>query len=455
MKSVFDILDSLPDHINVADIWVANLSSENHDIRKQAILSLSALYPKLVLVPFLSHPGPVIPIPLTPYFKDDVREIYPMITAHLAKIHEDEVKVDLFFDSLLHFPACSEPVSLLIHSFGFPALADKFDALKEEINENRYRNQVMVALTYSCDLRCNYCFSETAKHDFPEEISLENFEKVLSWCRKNAVDIISLTGGEPTMHTKFDQILDRLDRGNFECYFATNNLFNKSVLESILNSKINLITIHINDEDFYTDSGLQKFRTNLKSLSKNNVPLCFRYNISDQDQAKWPFIFDLAKRYNIRQINVALPFPDSKKQNFHIQSPEIPGFKKTLLDFLLICNHNGIKGYLSKPIPVCMFSLEEIRQLIMMETLVSVCTVYRNRYTYNLVVNPDLSVIPCMSLDVPANSKIVDFPDFDAITEVYRSPINEFAVRPFYNECQTCELFYEFLCQGGCLSYKV
>ncbi|NPA90847.1 MAG: radical SAM protein [Chloroflexi bacterium] len=66
---------------------------------------------------------------------------------------------------------------------------------------------VALELTYSCNLYCRHCYamsSSAHKYMMPLEKVLEVFEKISAW----GVRVIELTGGEPTIHPKFPEILE-------------------------------------------------------------------------------------------------------------------------------------------------------------------------------------------------------------------------------------------------------
>ncbi len=66
---------------------------------------------------------------------------------------------------------------------------------------------VAIELTYSCNLYCRHCYamsSSAHKYMMPLDKVLEVFEKIDSW----GVRVIELTGGEPTIHPNFPEILE-------------------------------------------------------------------------------------------------------------------------------------------------------------------------------------------------------------------------------------------------------
>lgn len=64
-------------------------------------------------------------------------------------------------------------------------------------------------ITYRCNYRCRYCFSHTTHGSVQRhEIDLSNFKESLSQFCVGKGDRIVLNGGEPTLHTKFMEIVN-------------------------------------------------------------------------------------------------------------------------------------------------------------------------------------------------------------------------------------------------------
>ena len=67
--------------------------------------------------------------------------------------------------------------------------------------------RLVMELTNRCNLRCRHCFAQ--RHAATGELPLGIVERVLSEARACGIDHVSFTGGEPTLHSRFPDIIER------------------------------------------------------------------------------------------------------------------------------------------------------------------------------------------------------------------------------------------------------
>ncbi len=82
--------------------------------------------------------------------------------------------------------------------------------------------RLVIELTNRCNLRCQHCFAE--RHAATGELPLEIIEKVLREGKSCGIDHLALTGGEPTLHRQFDEILRRVCAEGYTFSFVSNGL---------------------------------------------------------------------------------------------------------------------------------------------------------------------------------------------------------------------------------------
>ena len=68
--------------------------------------------------------------------------------------------------------------------------------------------RLVIELTNRCNLRCQHCFDE--RHAATGDLSLEIIEKVLQEGKSCGIDHLAFTGGEPTIHRQFPEIIRRV-----------------------------------------------------------------------------------------------------------------------------------------------------------------------------------------------------------------------------------------------------
>ena len=81
-------------------------------------------------------------------------------------------------------------------------------------------SRLVVELTNRCNLRCGHCYGE--RHAGTGELPLELLEKVLGEGKECGIDHLSFTGGEPTLHRAFAEIVRRVADAGYTFGFVSN-----------------------------------------------------------------------------------------------------------------------------------------------------------------------------------------------------------------------------------------
>ncbi len=96
-----------------------------------------------------------------------------------------------------------------------------------------------IQLTTRCNLSCTHCLVDLYGND----ISIKNIKKIISFAKAYNCSCLSFTGGEATMHPKFAEIMQVLDKNGL---------------------KFNMVTNGWNFADFYQT--IKPYRTNIKTI---------------------------------------------------------------------------------------------------------------------------------------------------------------------------------------------
>ncbi|MBI5115787.1 radical SAM protein [Candidatus Poribacteria bacterium] len=75
-----------------------------------------------------------------------------------------------------------------------------------------------VQLTSRCNLNCRHCMIDGSAQDLP----LNVLEKVISFAKACNVAFLAFSGGEPTLHGKFDEVVEMLARNTLAFTMITN-----------------------------------------------------------------------------------------------------------------------------------------------------------------------------------------------------------------------------------------
>ena len=80
--------------------------------------------------------------------------------------------------------------------------------------------RLVMELTNRCNLRCRHCFEE--RHDATGDLPIAVVDTVLHEGKQCGVEHLTFTGGEPTLHRQFSEIVVRAANAGYTFSFVTN-----------------------------------------------------------------------------------------------------------------------------------------------------------------------------------------------------------------------------------------
>jgi molybdenum cofactor biosynthesis enzyme MoaA len=110
-------------------------------------------------------------------------------------------------------------------------------------SEPKLRTLVMWALTYRCNLRCQYCYlfvpANRASLQEPEasEETVKNITAALVSDENWRPEIVWLTGGEPTLRAELPWIVSSLEGANVMSVVTTNGAISESTATNLIRSR--------------------------------------------------------------------------------------------------------------------------------------------------------------------------------------------------------------------------
>ena len=100
-------------------------------------------------------------------------------------------------------------------------------------------------LTSKCNMRCKHCYGSYGINVPKNELTGDEWIKVIEDLAKNEIFFVNISGGEPTMHPDFIKIIDSLRKNEIYFMLTTNGVFNDKILNSILKAKDYILGIQV------------------------------------------------------------------------------------------------------------------------------------------------------------------------------------------------------------------
>ena len=169
-----------------------------------------------------------------------------------------------------------------------------------------------INLTSRCNLRCKHCFgSYSLPHK--NELSLEEWKKVVDELVKSKVFFVNLSGGEPTQSPFFKEFVSYLTRRGLHFILTTNGVFSKNIRNFIIEYKEYLIGIKISldgpdaeshgfirldSRKEYNPMMFEITLENIFSLKKEKIPLTISTVLHKKNIKKMDKFQKLIKKIN-------------------------------------------------------------------------------------------------------------------------------------------------------------
>lgn len=309
-----------------------------------------------------------------------------------------------------------------------------------------------INITTYCNLKCPYCFAvdlwESAgnKQD-DKEISIKNLKIVMDFMKKSGLREFRMFGGEPTLHTRFEEVYDIISRNGFDVIMFSNGIIAKEIVEFLSKQKnIRNICINVQHPDGYSSEQSEILNFTLSSLNRV-INLGFVVYKLDFDAY---FIIDLIEKYNlIRDVKWSIAAPCLKHKNISIKLEDHKKVIARLVKHSRRFKRHHIRWYPDTTFMWCLFKKEQLDELYR-----NVGFKPKNLCLPVLEVAPNLTVYRCYGTASLTNPrlKITKFKnEEDAF--MYFSKKEAFLKKiGVFKECFKCDLKGS-VCGGGCIAH--
>jgi sulfatase maturation enzyme AslB (radical SAM superfamily) len=313
-----------------------------------------------------------------------------------------------------------------------------------------------IALLNRCNLKCKYCFADNYTGKEREDITLETFNKLLSFASQDRE--VGIIGGEPLLHKNIDTFLDILknDMRFVRATIFTNGVYIDKHLPSLIHPKF-IVLVNVNSPKDIGKSAFDKLDENIELLIENGMKrnVTLGINVYEENQDFTDFLY-LVRKYTFNKIRVSVVIPSEKSEGgidyFYKMKPTLFKLYKELKEL-------GVSPcYDCNAIPECVYTNEEKafletlpfandyeRAIFMGER--SVCSPVIDLY-------PDLTATRCFGCYDDLKVDIKDFKSLSDLSNFFFKEIDAKRVHTLSRpECMDCYDYKTFKCYGGCLCY--
>lgn len=152
---------------------------------------------------------------------------------------------------------------------------------------------VQLELTNRCNLSCKFCFNKAGKPR-EDEMEIGEFKRIICQLKDQEVLSLFFTGGEPTLHPDFVEMVNYAFGLGLDCFVLTNGTkLDAKLLKQIPNRVYFVMSFDGIDSHFNSHGGLDflSVKERFKLLKKYDFPFAAQYVLQKRN------IVDLEKTY--------------------------------------------------------------------------------------------------------------------------------------------------------------
>lgn len=322
-----------------------------------------------------------------------------------------------------------------------------------------------ILVTNRCNRRCSYCFAQerisfgaedSRVGQAPEYISESDFRTAVDYAKRGETSLVGLLGGEPSLHPQFVEFLEIVRDAGLRAKIFTNGLWPESLLAEVE---------RLAESDAERKPGTEIFNLVLNMNGPQRTPaeqqrrqelllarlgqLCsLSFNISRVDFDPL-FLVEMINRYQTRRsIRLGVAQPLAEMTNEHIDIADYKQTVPTLMELSAACDENDISLGFDCGFLVCMFTPEQLGQLV----------VGGARFTSKcgpaIDVGTDLSTWSCFPLSTFSRGvRLTDFESLDALVDHFKKQFKPLFAAGALPECRGCRHRTRGQCSGGCAAH--
>lgn len=113
--------------------------------------------------------------------------------------------------------------------------------------KNLASGTLRIVLTTKCNFMCRYCFAEGEENREFREVDIEKLKRILKISKEFGINKVKLTGGEPLLYSKIEELLKYCRDINMPYIDLTTNIsmLNKEKIKLLNKYKVNALTLSL------------------------------------------------------------------------------------------------------------------------------------------------------------------------------------------------------------------
>ncbi len=302
---------------------------------------------------------------------------------------------------------------------------------------------IKIFVTYRCNLTCPYCFARELCADYPDDLTDQAFTRLLDWMRRSRLATAAFIGGEPTLHPRLADMIERAAQAGISPVLFTNGLFPEGLADRLAGTVANFV-VNFNDPSTLSPVQATRFHDTLSRLAGRGARLAFSKNFSPTG-LDYAALLDALDLYGVTAVRYDISRPSAGGGNDHFTLADTREVMAHVVGFVKACAARGVKTGLDCGVRLCDLRDEDRRYLERVSMkFTGVCHP-------SIDVHPDLSASYCLPMRDIRVPDATAFPDHAALMWHLASLARPIRMANVSETCLGCKDFMR-RCQGGCMA---
>lgn len=302
-----------------------------------------------------------------------------------------------------------------------------------------------LSITSQCNRHCAYCFAQSALASYAQDhavMPLKVFDRALDFLVRSGLNEVRLLGGEPTLHPKFNELIDRVISRGLHVALFTGGLINQRILDRLalieperLSVLVNVIVPVGGDPAASRRQEETYRRLGKRVILGMNIPF---------PGIELRFLLDLIDRYGLRRhIRLGLAHPAVGGQNQYLHHRHYPEVGRRAFEFGLEARGRDVVIDWDCGWVPCMFPDGALQELGLMRDIGLRCNPI-------LDVLVDGRVIACYPLGALGEELLPETEDAAWLRSRFSARLAGNSGFFLFKQCAECHWRASSACTGGC-----